>query len=282
MAVYQYRIDPDSELASVLRPGKKYTIRLAGKDLGVKWSAYGDNNQLPNNDRFTTMVSETAKLVNSKPSAGQTSFTVVAELPRPPKVEAHMRLCRNEESADDADGVSALVISVWNTRHAARSAFWSRGGPFQPEEPETSRPRIIEASAAAAASASASISGLLIVDAATGDVVRGAEKPPACDGLTDSNVDHRPKLETLVTLTAGQPLVRRVDINRLLDGVPDGTHRIQMQPRGVWWCVGSCVEIADEGDGRVPGRLCQTQIPPLGLGAEDIVEAQIENGKIKN
>ncbi|KAI1370150.1 hypothetical protein F4677DRAFT_383919 [Hypoxylon crocopeplum] len=284
VTIYQYRIDPNSELASVLQPGRKYTIRLAGKDLGVKWWAYGDNDQLPNNTEGSpTRASETAKLVNSKPSAGKASFAVVVELPHPPKVETHMRLCWNEESADDADGASALAISVLNTG-AQPITVQTRGpqrflvpwGPFQPEEVEASRPRIIDAASPAPSS------GLLVVDAATGDVIREARKSGPCSGLTDSNADHRPKLETLVTLMAGEPLVRRVDISRLLDGVPDGKYRIQMQPRGVWWCVGSCTEIGDEGDDRVPRRLYQTRIPPLMLKTEDVVEVRIENGKIRN
>ncbi|KAI1404899.1 hypothetical protein F4819DRAFT_445888 [Hypoxylon fuscum] len=283
MTIYQYRINPNSELASVLQPGRKYTIRLAGKDLGVKWWVYGNNDQLPNNKESTTRASETAKLVNSKPSAGKASFAVVLELPRPPKVETHMRLCRNEESVDDADCVGALAISVLNTG-AQPITVQTRGpqrflvpwGPFQPEVVEASRPRIIDV-ASPAPNAS-----LLIVDAATGDVIREGGKAGPCNGLADSNVDHRPKLEALVTLMTGEPLVRRVDISRLLDGVPDGKYRIQMQPRGVWWCVGSCTEIGDEGDDRVPRRLYQTRIPPSMLKTEDVVDVRIENGKIIN
>ncbi|KAI0884503.1 uncharacterized protein GGS22DRAFT_163679 [Annulohypoxylon maeteangense] len=285
MAIYQYPIEPDSELASVLRPGRKYTIRLAGKDLGVKWWAYGDNDQLPSNEAFTTRALETAKLVNSKPSAGKASFAVLPALPRPPKVETHMRLCRSEETVDDSDGVGALAISVLNTgdqsvtiQTRGQQRFLMPWGPFQPEEIEASQPRIIDATSPAPNS------GLLVVDAATGDVVRHAMKPGPCDGLTDSNVDHRPKLGSLVTLIAGEPLVRRVDISGLLNGILDGKYRIQMLPRGVWWCVGSYTEIRNEGDGddRVPRRLYQTKIPPLMLETEDTVEVRIENGRIKN
>lgn len=33
---YQYHVDADSELGSILEPGKRYTIRFASQDLGVK------------------------------------------------------------------------------------------------------------------------------------------------------------------------------------------------------------------------------------------------------
>ncbi|KAI1452465.1 hypothetical protein F4805DRAFT_29345 [Annulohypoxylon moriforme] len=283
MTIYQYPIQPNSELASLLQPGRKYTIRLAGKDLGVKWWAYSDNDQLPSNKLFTTRAPETAKLVSSKPSTGKASFAVLPGLPRPPKVETHMRLCRSEESVDDADGVSALMISVLNTgaqpitvQTRGQQHFLIPWGPFQPEEVEASQPRIIDAASPAPTSS------ILVIDATTGDVIREAAKPGPCDGLTDSNVDHRPKLETLVTLIPGEPLVRHVDISRLINGVADGKYRIQMQPRGVWWCVSSCMEIGNEGNGRVSRQLYQTKIPPLMLETGDTVEVRIENGKIKN
>ncbi|KAI2625593.1 hypothetical protein GGR54DRAFT_506550 [Hypoxylon sp. NC1633] len=283
MNIYQYHINSNSELASMLQPGRKYTIRLASEDLGVKWWVYGDDDQPPHNDRFLTRASETARLVNSKPSAGKASFAVVPKVPHPPKVETYMRLFRNEVGTDDTDGGNALAISVLNTgtepitiQTRGSQSFLVPWGPFQPEEVETSRARIIDAASPAPTSS------LVIVDAATGNVIREAGKPAPCSGLTNSNVDHRPTLDTLVTLMAGEPLVRRVDISRLLDGVPDGKYRIQMKPRGVWWCVGSCAEIGDGGDDRVPRQLYQTDIPPLMLETGDFVDILMENRKIIN
>lgn len=305
MTVYQYQVTPNSELASVLQPGRKYTIRLAGKDLGVKWWTYGDDTDTPLSRRnhsnkvpttTTTKASETTRLINSKSSAGRASFAVVPELPRPPKVETHMRLCRssadraNLDEGDDDHDRAPLEISVLHTG-AQPLTVQTRGpqrflipwGPFQPEEIETSRPLIINA--AAASPAPAPTSSLQVVDAGTGEVVvRAPAKHVGCAGLTAGNVDPRPRLDTLVTLMPGEPLVRRVDISGLVKGkgVPDGRYRVQMLPRGMWWCGGSCTEMRNEGDGeRVPWQWYRKEIPPLMLETDDTVDVRVENGKIR-
>ncbi|KAI3327894.1 hypothetical protein HD806DRAFT_339161 [Xylariaceae sp. AK1471] len=287
--VYQYRIDTDSQLASVLQPRKKYTIRLVSEDLGVKWWAYEDGNgngngqQLLNNQRSkTTQASETGKLVNSKSSAGKASFTVVPTLPFPPKAEVHMRLCRNEESTSDADGAISLEISVSNTgarpivvQTRGRQRFLVPWGPFQPEDVDIGyRPRIIDVEQPTPGFS------LKIVDVATNEVMHQPRNPGPCGLLTDSTAYFRPRLEALVTLRPGEPLIRRVNVSRLLGGLPDGNYRVRTVPRGVWWCFGNYEEIVDEGDDRVPQQLYETKVPPLMLETEDFVELQIEDGRV--
>ncbi|TGJ79485.1 hypothetical protein E0Z10_g9279 [Xylaria hypoxylon] len=282
MTIFQYRIDPGTELASVLHPDKRYTIRLASQDLGVKWWAYNDGDHLSNYETSTAQASETTKLVNSKSSGGHASFYVVRSLPFPSKVEMHMRLSRNEENESDADSANTLVISILNTgsqsiavQTRGRQRFLFPWGPFQPEEgSDDSQIRIIDSASLAP------VSSLQIVDVSTSNVVHEERKPGPCRGLTSSNVDHRPKLETLMTLTPGETLVKRVNIGNLLKGLPDGKYSIHMQPRGAWWIFGDREEIADEGDDRVPQRLYKTIIPPLLLETEDTVELQLENGSI--
>ncbi|KAI0907003.1 hypothetical protein F4823DRAFT_630783 [Ustulina deusta] len=282
MTIFQYSIDPRSELGSMLQPGKTYTIRLASKDLGVKWWTYSDDDHISNNEAYIIQDSETAKLVSSKSSAGKASFKVVPTLTFPPKVEMHMRLWRDDENVSDADSTTTLEISILNTQ-SRPIAVQTRGtqrflmpwGPFQPEDgADDSRPRIIDSAS------SAPVSSLQIVDAVTNDVLCEAKEAGSCHGLAVSGADHRPELETLVTLTPGEALVRRVDISSLLKGLPDGNYRVHMQPRGAWWVFGDCEEIADEGDDRVPQGLYNTIIPPLILKTDDVVEVQIKNGRM--
>lgn len=64
-------------MASVLEPGKKYIIKLASEDLGVKRCAYSDQNQFVYNDGKTSQDYEAVKLVNSKLTAGNATFKVV-------------------------------------------------------------------------------------------------------------------------------------------------------------------------------------------------------------
>jgi hypothetical protein len=283
--VYQYRIEPHSELASVLQPGRKYTIQLASKDLGVGWWAYddGSGHQLLDNRMLKTrQASETAKLVNSKSSAGKASFAVVAALPFPPKVEIRMRLCQNEETTGGADGACYLEVSVFSmgirpvvVQTRGRQLFLVPWGPFQPEDMgDSHHPRVVNNGQITPSS------NLKVIDAATDEVMSEPRKPGPCGPLTDSSIDLRPKLEALVTLKSDVPLIRRVDISGLLSGLPDGKYRVLMVPWGVWWCFGCCEEITDEGDDRVPQRLHNTRVPPLMLETKDVVKLQIEDGKV--
>ncbi|KAI0429120.1 hypothetical protein F5Y09DRAFT_311094 [Xylaria sp. FL1042] len=283
MTIFQYHIDPKSELGSVLQPGKTYTIRLASEDLGVKWWTYSEDDHISTDEACIVQASESAKLINSKSSGGKASFKVVPSLTFPPNVEMHMRLWPNDEGVNDADSATTLEISISNTQ-AQSIAIQTRGtqrflmpwGPFQPEEwADDWQPRIIDKASAAP------VSSLEVVDVATNEVIRGVRKPGPCRGLTVSGADTRPKLENLATLRAGETLVRHVDISKLLKGLPDGMCRVRMQPRGAWWVFGDREEIADEGDDRVPRRLYNTMIPPLMLETDDTVELHIENGGVK-
>jgi hypothetical protein len=271
LSIYRYRIDPNGELASVLRPSRKYTIRLAGQDLGVKWWAYGDGDPslFDEQSSTTAQASEPAKLVSGTSSSGKASFAVVSALSLPPETDISMRLCGDEENtSDNADDASILEISVLNkgtkpvaiqpSGHQKVLVPW---GPFQPEEqPESFR------------------SSVQITDTAA-VVVLEARKPGPIRALTVSNLDRRPKLETLMTLVPGEPLVVREDIGMLLAGLADGRYRICLEPRGVWWCCEDMM--ADEGDdGRVPRRLFGTWIQPLMLSTEDFVEVRIEDGRV--
>ncbi|KAI0551800.1 hypothetical protein F4679DRAFT_124610 [Xylaria curta] len=281
--IYQYRIDPKSELASMLESGKKYTIKLTSEDLGVKWWSYSDAAQSLNNLESTTQTSQTGKLVNSKPSAGKASFLVTSALPYPPKTQMNMKLVRDDERISSTDGGAVILeITMTNTgsqpinvQTRGRQRFLVPWGPFQPEEEtEDTRPRIIDGILPTPSSS------LRIIDAATGDVIREPKKPGPCGPLYASRTDPRPKLESLVTLVPSQSFVRRVDIGELLDGLPDGEYRVLMEPRGVWWCFGSQDEISDKGDDRIAKRLYQTMVPRLVLETDDVVELQIANGRL--
>ncbi|KAI1178865.1 hypothetical protein F4777DRAFT_535947 [Nemania sp. FL0916] len=276
--IYQYFINPESKLASVLQPGKKYTIRAASGDLGVKWWAYGDVHHPPDKQGALTKSPETTKLVNSKPTAGKASFAVVPELSWPPKVETHMQLRRNEQTGGDEERATFLEISFLN-RGTKPIVVQTRGtqnfivpwGPFQPEDVDMNRSRVIDSFYRG--------TSLRVLDAATSEVVIEPKKMGPCGPLTSASADRRPKLEILTTVMPGQPIIKHVDITELLTRLPDGKYHVLMVPQGMWWCPGRSEGIADEGDDRVPQRLYQTRIPPLMLETDDFVELEIENGR---
>ena len=285
--VYQCHIDIHGELASILELGKKHIIRLASEDLGVKRWAYSDRKQFVDNDGKPSHDSVAVKLVNSKSTAGNATFTVVKGLSWPPRMETRMRLCESSPSSNSAHadakarGSTTLEVSVTNTgsdpvtaQTRGHQRFLIPWGPFQPEPgANDDRMRIIDAMPHKPPTSS-----LQVVDSATGEVVRGNDQR-GTGPLTDSNADRRPKAEHVVTLKPGAPVIRELDIGALVDGLPDGQYKIRMQARGCRWWPGEVGKEEGE-DERVPAHLWGAIIPPLMLESQDEVELRIRNGKV--
>lgn len=293
---YQGQFDISGELASILKPGTKYVIRLASKDLGVKRWAYSDENQLVDNDEEPGKNTEGVELVNSKSTAGNAAFKLVKSLSWPPRIETRMRLCVSSPSSDPSakpNGSPTLEVSIMNTdsdpvtvQTRGRQRILTPWGPFQPEpDADDDRLRILDARPPKPPTSS-----LQVIESSTGKVIRGNEKQSGIAPLTDSNADHRPKVEHLVKLQPETPVIRSIDIGRLVHGLADGQYKIRMGPKGCrWWWSGEVQgeekkENKDEnenGDGKVPARLCKGLVPPLMLESSDEVELQIREGKVQ-
>ena len=287
--VYQCHFDIDGELASILEPGKKYTIRLASGDLGAKRWEYSDQKQFVDNDGKPSHDSEAVKLVNSKSTASNATFTVVKSLSWPPKMETRMRLRASSSSSDPAlanakrSTSTALEVSIINTgpksitvQTRGHQRFLIPWGPFQAEpDADDHRMRIIDATPHKPPTSS-----LQVVNSATGEVVRGNERRGS-GPLTASNADRRPKAEEMVMLEPGVPLTREVDLGALLDGLADGEYRIRMRARGCrWWWSGELGKEGCEEDGRVAASLCGKFVTPLMLESRDEVELCVRDGKV--
>lgn len=284
--VYHSPIDVNSPLTSVLEEGKRYRIKMTGADLGIRRWAYSSRHELADEDHPPTHDSKSVKIVNSKPSAGNATFTVVKCLPWPPIVKTTISLRKSSPSLAhttiDTDSEpsrdKALEISVINTGHDSvtvqtwgKQRFLVPWGPFQPDpDADDSRVRII--------ASESGMASLQVINFATGDVVRGNDDRVKCF-LTDSHIDSRPKLENLVVLRPGDPLVRRLDTRALLDGLADGQYFIRLRSRGCRWWDG---EIGEEDceDGRVPERLGNGLVPPLMLKSHDEVGICIRDGQL--
>jgi hypothetical protein len=288
--IYQCHVDVNGELASILKPGKEYIIRLATEDLGMKRWAYSDsdrNHLVDNNDGKPSHDSELVKLVNSKPTAGKATFTVVKCLPWPPKIETRMRLCASSPSSDSTPANAtvscgtALEVSVLNTgsepvtvQTRGHQRFLVPWGPFQPDpDALDDRMTIIDATAHQPPKSS-----LQIVDLATGEVVRGNEQRGICS-LRSSNADLRPKAEDVLTLVPGAPVIRKLAIGALVPGLGDGQYKIRMQSRGCRWWHGEVGKEVGE-DGRVPAHLCGSLTAPLMLESQDELDLRIRDGKV--
>ena len=286
--VYQCHFDVDGDLASILEPGKKYIIRLASGDLGVKRWTYTDRKHFVDNDETPSHASEMVKLVNSKPTASNATFKVIKSLPWPPRMETRMRLCAPSTSSDSvlanaqlSSDTAILEVSVINTgsdsvtvQTRGHQNFLLPWGPFQPEpDADDNRIRIIDA-----APHKPPTSSLQIVDSASGEVVRGNERR-GTGPLTDSTADQRPKIDDVVILKPGAPVVRKIKIGALIEGLVDGEYKVRMQPRGCRWWHGE-IGKEDGEDGRVPAHLCRIITSPLMLESQDEVELRIKDGKV--
>ena len=279
---YQYHVKAESELASLIDPGKKYMIQLAGTDLGVKWHAYGELDQLVSSEGKTIQPSSQEKLISGTRS-GHARFKAVSSLPWPPRVTTHARLYSSETSSSCSptpESATFLELSITNEggrsisiQNRGRQNYLAPWGPFEPEQAtNSSLPRMLHPEERYARLS------LQITNTDTGVVVYGDSKPPACD-LHDTSNDSRPMLSYFVTLKPGEPLVKRIDITKTLLKFPDGRYSIRIPPQSAWWCYGTVAQISDEGDNRVPKRLYKTSIPPLTLEVENEVTLQIKGGK---
>ncbi len=83
----------------------------------------------------------------------------------------------------------------------------------------------------------------------------------------------------MVTLKPGAPVIRKIDIGALVDGLVDGQYKIQMQSRGCRWWHGEVGKEEGEG-GRVPVHLGGIIVPPLMLESQDEVELRMRDGKV--
>ncbi|KAI4633942.1 uncharacterized protein J4E87_001109 [Alternaria ethzedia] len=120
-------------------------------------------------------------------------------------------------------------------------------------------------------------SSFLIVNAATGKMMH-RQQTSICQ-LRHAKTDLRAKMDELVTLKPGIPLVSLFDIGRTLRSLEDGRYIVRMRPKGcTWWC-GELEKEEGEGD-RVPARLWKGFTVPIMLVSEDELDITIKDGKV--
>lgn len=285
---YRYQVKPESALASLFESGKKYSIGLANRDLGIHRWIDSDHGSLSNADPAPSSTvdtaTETCKLV-SNPHGGFAVFTVVENLTWPPPIETRMRLVspQTQESysiSSDDPAHPLLQVTATNTgsdtvsiQTKGQQRFLSPWGPFQPESDDGLNagrmPCILDSSS--------KTGSLQVVDAATGTVVVDSKKPGVC-GLTAGKADTRPKVDELALLKPGVTLSRELDLGALVRGLDDGRYLIRLKPKGCWWHFGE-IESEPDDDGKVPKRFRAGHQTPIVLESYDQVDFEMRDGK---
>lgn len=285
---HRYRVDPGSALASLFESGKKYSIGLANRDLGIHRWIDGDHTPSFNADTAVSSTSESAaetvKLV-SNPHGGFAVFNVVENLTWPPPIETRMHLLSPQtqescSSSSDSPAHPLLQVTATNTgadtisiQTRGQQRFLSPWGPFQPESDDGLNagrmPCILDSSSRNGS--------LQVIDAATGTVVVDSKKSGVC-GLTAEKADTRPKMEELVVLKPGVTLSSELDLGALVRGLDDGRYIIRLKPKGCWWHFGE-IESEPEDDGKVPTRFRAGHQTPIVLESNDEVEFEMRDGK---
>lgn len=275
---FEYHVDADSELALLLEPGKAYSIKLASRDLGVKWYTYVDDPLLPLDEKLLSRPCETSRLVNSKPSAGNAAFKMVESLPWPPEIST--RLCFKPATETTP---SCIEICITNLGLQSLSIQASDQQRFLGPRDFFGREMIQERSHRTLEVEHPRLSfAFSVTKASTKEAVPCKAIRAGCKGLTSGNVDLRPRSKDLLTLESGQPLLRRVDIGALISGLDDGTYTIRLREKNMWWCMGSKEDICDMNDdgGRVRKELFDKDIPPLVLNTSDTVKVEVTNRQL--
>ncbi|CAD0098609.1 unnamed protein product [Aureobasidium mustum] len=275
---FEYHVDTDSELSSLLEPGKTYSIKLASKDLGVKWYTYIDDPSLPLDEKLLSQPSETPRLVNSKPSAGNAAFKVVESLPWP--LEISTRLCFKPATETTP---SCLKICITNLGSQSLSIQASDQQRFLGPRDFFGREIIQERSHRALEMEHPRLSfAFSVTKSGTKEAAPRKAMRAGCRGLTSGNVDLRPRFKDLLTLEPGQPLLRRIDIGALISGLDDGFYTIRLREESMWWCMGGKEDICDMNDegGRVRKESFNRDVPPLVLNSADTVEVEVANGQL--
>lgn len=200
--LYQYRVDPRSHLASLFEAGKKYSIGLANRNLGIHHYINADQDDSPSVDDtpHPQTPGESVELV-SNPHGGFAVFRAVGSLTMPPDIAIKIHM-HSIASDGDANGRKAEpdLLRVTITSAGPDTIYVQNRGdqpfivPWRIFEQESDDglnalqgPRILDPSA--------TIGRFQVIDEASGDFVQDPRKRGVCS-LRASSYDPRPRWKT--------------------------------------------------------------------------------------
>ncbi|KAI1337773.1 hypothetical protein F5Y15DRAFT_425495 [Xylariaceae sp. FL0016] len=255
-----------SHLRHLVSPEHKYHIRLRDKHLGVRWWTWVKPSGSPKEgDQLPPFEPET--LISSRLARSKT-FTVVAEIPMPPRLSISLASAEEPHSREGDGGTEAEVkpaphiqITITNTNDQPIVLKTTGDQPHLRSPDETSDPR------ARVTNERPDVKNFSIIDQETQeDLISDA--PLFTTPLAGGSGRGWPRKQFL-ELPPHERVVRLVKLpgNRLVSGKK---YHVSLRPSGCWWTYGTLDVLFDEGNA-VLKRWPSAMVAPMPLESEEVV-----------
>ncbi|KAI1772788.1 hypothetical protein F4818DRAFT_444167 [Hypoxylon cercidicola] len=251
-------------LCALVRPELKYHLRLRDKYLGVRWWAWGSPHELCKNSSELP-PSERKTLVSCGPLRSKT-FTVVSEIPKPPKISINLSLeeahaSEGEDGAESEASSPAIHITITNTssQHIILKTIGDQPHLTSPGEISNPRARVT--------ADCPSVQNFSIVDQETQeDIISHATL--FITPLAGGSGRGWPRKQFLA-LAPHERVIRTAKLpgHRL---IPGREYHVGLRRTGCWWAYGTLDDLFGEGNA-VFKRWPSTPTIPMTLESEDVV-----------
>ncbi|KAI4864616.1 hypothetical protein F4820DRAFT_470346 [Hypoxylon rubiginosum] len=268
-------LHPAPCLRALVQSGLKYHLRLHDKHLGVRWWAWGSPHG-PCKDGSELPPSESKTLISCGPLRSKT-FTVVSEIPIPPKLSIGLSLGEDETHASREDdsaesevsspSSSSPVIQITITNTSSRPIILKTIGdqPHLKAPGETTDPR------ARVTADRPDLQNFSVVDQETReDLISDA--PLFTSPLAGGSGRGWPRKQFLALAPGGRAVRTAVLPGRRL--VPGREYRVSLRRAGCWWAYGTLDDLFGEGND-VLGSWPSAPTVPMPLESEDVVEVVV-------
>ncbi len=253
-------------LRAMVRPGRRYRLRLRGKDIGVHWWTWGGP---PESCRQSSELppTEPQKLISSRPSCAKT-FVVVSEMAIPPKLSISLSLAEEVVQAREEGSwvnleapVPAIQITITSTsdRPITLKTNGDQHHPLAVDEIPNPRARVTAKRPA--------VQNFSVIDHETQEELI-SNAPTFISPVAGGSGRGWPRSQFL-TLGPRERITRTVALpGRRL--VTNREYHVSLRPTGCWWMDGTLDDLFGDGNAvlkKWPARLTL----PMSLASEDIV-----------
>ena len=254
-----------SYLRTLVQPEHKYHIRLRDNNLGVRWwcwrspnEAWDDGSELP--------PSESKTLVSCGPLRSKT-FTVVSEIPIPPKLSISLSLgedmCASEGEEGAMSETSSPVVHITFENTSNQPIILKTIG----DQPHLKAPGDVTNPRARVTADRPNVQNFSIVDQETQeDLISHA---PLFTTPVAGGSGHGWPRKQFLALAPHEQATRKAKLpgHRL---VPGRAYHVRLRQTGCWWRYGTLDDLFGEGNA-ILKRWPSEPTVPMTLESEDVV-----------